>query len=78
MSVSNLTATKASVDEAIKTMSLEGYRLLAVAEAEFTGNDFPKTQQEYKFRFIGLLHFTILLRLTLKMYSKTFMQQVFQ
>ncbi len=58
LGVSNLNATeKTAIETAIKSMAMEGYRLLAVAESKFIGNDFPKTQQEYKFRFIGVVAF---------------------
>lgn len=43
--------------EAINTLAADGYRILGVGEAEFSGNDFPATQQEFKFRFKGLVAF---------------------
>ena len=39
------------------TITLEGYRVLAVAEADFTGNNFPATQQEFQFHFKGIVAF---------------------
>jgi P-type Ca2+ transporter type 2C len=58
MAVSNLTAIqKQQTEEAIKTLSTDGFRLLALAEANFDGNDFPPTQQEFQFAFKGLLAF---------------------
>ena len=43
---------------AIKRLADQGYRLLAVAEAIFRGDDFPKTQQEFKFNFLGIVAFS--------------------
>ncbi|MCP9768676.1 cation-translocating P-type ATPase [Lacihabitans sp. LS3-19] len=45
------------INAAIKTFTTEGYRVLGVGESTFTGNDFPKTQQEFKFSFKGILAF---------------------
>jgi Ca2+-transporting ATPase len=52
-----ITAEKNKIEDAIKTLALEGYRVLGVGEASFTGNDFPKTQQEFKFTFKGIVAF---------------------
>ncbi|WDF76724.1 cation-translocating P-type ATPase [Mucilaginibacter sp. KACC 22773] len=41
----------------INALASEGYRILAVAEAHFAGNDFPATQQEFEFGFKGLVAF---------------------
>ena len=58
MAIAALTANeKKSILEAIKNLSAEGYRLLAVGETHFKGENYPKTQQEFKFEFIGLLAF---------------------
>ena len=38
-------------------MANEGYRVLGVGVAEFSGTDYPKTQQEFKFGFKGLVAF---------------------
>jgi Ca2+-transporting ATPase len=58
MAVSNLTAAqKQQTEEAIKALATDGYRLLALAEAKFDGNNFPPTQQEFQFEFKGLLAF---------------------
>lgn len=46
-----------NAEKAIKTMSTEGYRLLAVAQVIHEGNDFPKTQQEFEFEFKGIIAF---------------------
>ena len=48
---------KKQVFTAMETMAKEGYRVLGVGVANFSGNDFPKTQQEFKFRFKGLVAF---------------------
>jgi Ca2+-transporting ATPase len=45
------------VENALIEMTADGYRVLAVAETKFDGNDFPKTQQEFKFQFKGLVAF---------------------
>ncbi|OYU79747.1 MAG: haloacid dehalogenase [Flavobacterium sp. BFFFF1] len=46
-----------SVLQAIKDFSADGYRILAVAESRFATKNYPKTQQELPFEFIGLLAF---------------------
>lgn len=38
-------------------MGREGYRILAVAESDHNGNEYPKKQQELRMRFEGLLAF---------------------
>lgn len=58
MSISNLNSLeKNELSAAIATLAAEGYRILAVGEADFKGNDFPGTQQEFKFTFKGLVAF---------------------
>jgi len=58
MEVSNLTdREKEKIGKAIQTITIEGYRVLGVGQAEFSGNDFPKTQQEFKFSFQGIVAF---------------------
>ena len=58
MSLSKLSVKdKVAILDAIKSLSTEGYRILAVGEASFEGKKFPKTQQEFKFEFKGLLAF---------------------
>lgn len=42
---------------AMETMANEGYRVLGVGVTEFSGSDYPKTQQELKFHFKGLVAF---------------------
>lgn len=58
MEISKLTAKeKKEILEAIRSLSTEGYRILAVGEASFKGKNYPKTQQEFKLDFKGLLAF---------------------
>ena len=58
MAVSNINQKeKQKIEETINTLAIEGYRVLAVSEANFKGNDFPKTQQEFLFTFKGLVAF---------------------
>ncbi len=58
MAISKLSAKeKTAILEAIKSLSTEGYRILAVGEAIFDGKNYPKTQQEFHFEFKGLLAF---------------------
>ena len=45
------------INEAVESMSKEGFRVLGVGVSEFKGNDFPKTQQEFTFAFKGLVAF---------------------
>jgi P-type Ca2+ transporter type 2C len=48
---------KTKINDAIKTLSLDGYRLLAVGETSWNDNNYPATQQEFKFDFKGLVAF---------------------
>ena len=58
MAVCNLSALeKEHIDEAINTLTTDGYRVLGVAESNFTGNSFPERQQEFKFSFKGIVAF---------------------
>jgi Ca2+-transporting ATPase len=41
----------------METMAAEGYRVLGIGVTDFSGKDFPKTQQEFKFHFKGLVAF---------------------
>ncbi len=45
------------IQQALKTMTQEGFRVLAVAEAKFYGEEFPEKQQEFSFQFKGLVAF---------------------
>ena len=54
----NLSATeKQQIEAAIKTLTTEGYRVLAIAETNLIGNNFPATQQEFEFTFKGIVAF---------------------
>lgn len=58
MNISNLTdAEKIGIKEAITTLAKDGYRVLGVGEAQFSGDDFPETQQEFSFVFKGIVAF---------------------
>ena len=58
ISISSLNSTeKEHIAAAIEALASEGYRVLAVGEANFAGNNFPATQQEFKFAFKGLVAF---------------------
>jgi Ca2+-transporting ATPase len=58
MNVSNLDPAQiVAIQKAIETFTKEGYRVLCVAETTHSGNDFPSTQQEFKFEFKGVLAF---------------------
>jgi len=48
---------KHRITGAIEVLAAEGYRVLAVGEADFSGNHFPLTQQEFRFTFKGLVAF---------------------
>jgi len=56
--VSNLNeAEKNQVLSAMKSMTQKGFRVLGVGISEFSGTDYPATQQELKFNFKGLIAF---------------------
>jgi len=58
MEVSNLSENeKQLINQAIETMTKEGFRVLGVGVSEFSGTDYPKTQQELPFIFKGLIAF---------------------
>lgn len=58
MAISKLSKKdKTAILEAIKSLSSEGYRILAVGETFFNGKKYPKTQQEFTFEFKGLVAF---------------------
>ena len=55
---SNLSETEIQqINNAIESMSKEGFRVLGVGISELKGNEFPKTQQEFDFTFKGLVAF---------------------
>lgn len=56
--ISDLTGIeKDRIAGAIEVLAADGYRVLAVGQADFPGNDFPVTQQELHFVFKGLVAF---------------------
>lgn len=58
ITVSHLPETeKKQMLDQVNTLARKGYRVLGVASAEFTGDQFPATQQEFPFVFLGLLAF---------------------
>ena len=58
MNVSKLTGIeKQQIENAIVTLAIDGYRILGVGEANFSGNVFPKNQQEFQFTFNGIVAF---------------------
>lgn len=58
MMQSNLTVMEQrQLEEAIKLISTDGYRVLGVAETTFDGNNFPAKQQEFQFTMKGLVAF---------------------
>jgi Ca2+-transporting ATPase len=58
MNVSNLSNTeKQQIEKAIKALSVEGFRVLAVGESNFMGTNFPATQLEFQFKFKGIVAF---------------------
>ncbi|MBA4848967.1 cation-translocating P-type ATPase [Emticicia sp. BO119] len=58
MSVCYLTATeKKQIEESIRVITSNGYRVLGVGEANFEGTDFPEKQQDFKFTFKGIVSF---------------------
>lgn len=58
MSISNLSKEeKDQIEEAIQTITQEGYRVLAVGQSDFKNNNFPKRQQDFQFQFKGIVAF---------------------
>ncbi|MEO7216539.1 cation-translocating P-type ATPase [Mucilaginibacter sp.] len=58
MNVSHLNSSdKRQIAGAIEVLAADGYRVLGVGEANFAGNNFPATQQEFDFVFKGLVAF---------------------
>lgn len=48
---------KHQIAGAIEVLAAQGYRVLAVGKADFSGNHFPVMQQEFSFTFKGLVAF---------------------
>jgi len=58
MHVSELTLNeRETLQRIITTLASKGYRLLGVAEAKFSGDNFPDTQQQFSFAFKGIVAF---------------------
>jgi P-type Ca2+ transporter type 2C len=58
MELSNLAETdKKQVAGIISILAKDGYRILGVAETGFAGTDFPERQQDFPFRFKGIIAF---------------------
>ncbi|MFM9910127.1 MAG: cation-translocating P-type ATPase [Chitinophagaceae bacterium] len=58
MNISNLSpAEKQQIETAIEVITTDGYRVLAVGEADFSGTNFPATQQQFQFAFKGIVAF---------------------
>lgn len=48
-------ATATRIATAVNALAAQGLRVLAVAEARFEGQDWPSTEHDFNFSFIGLL-----------------------
>ena len=48
---------KQQIETVTNALAVEGYRILGVGEAIFEGNNFPATQQEFKFNLKGIVAF---------------------
>ncbi|WP_413997630.1 cation-translocating P-type ATPase [Flavobacterium sp. W1B] len=48
---------KKEISKTIDSLSTQGYRILGVGYSDFEGANFPKTQQEISFHFVGLVTF---------------------
>jgi Ca2+-transporting ATPase len=58
LSISNLNEIeKNKVNKALIELASNGYRVLAVGETSFKEKDFPKDQQDFHFKFRGLIAF---------------------
>ena len=58
MNVSYLTPIeKKQIEDILKTLTTDGYRVLGVGEATFIGNNYPVKQQEFPFKFKGIVAF---------------------
>lgn len=58
IAVSNLTVSEIKIiHESINSLGSQGYRLLAVGQADFSGKNYPEKQQEFQFDFKGLIAF---------------------
>ena len=50
-------AERETISEAIRNLSVEGYRVLAVGKSSSTYENYPKAQQDFQLEFIGLVAF---------------------
>lgn len=50
-------AQRQQVEKAVEILATDGYRVLGIGESEFTGNNYPETQQEFLFNFKGMIAF---------------------
>lgn len=58
LNVSDLSSTaRAEIEEAMKALAGNGYRVLGIADTVFNGDDFPDLQQDFSFKFRGLIAF---------------------
>lgn len=58
LAICNLTTEEKNIIKSTSdTLASEGYRILAVGEASWKEHNYPKTQQEFLFSFIGLVAF---------------------
>jgi Ca2+-transporting ATPase len=58
LAVSQLTENeKENLRQQIQEFGQQGYRVLGVAKCDFTGNNFPEKQQDFKFNFLGFTVF---------------------
>jgi Ca2+-transporting ATPase len=58
LKISNLTIVeKHQIQNAIAKLAKDGFRLLGIAEANFKGRSFPTTQQQFNFKFKGIVAF---------------------
>lgn len=58
MEVSGLSdQERKKVEEALAVLAAEGFRVLGVGVSRFSANEFPSTQQQLKFVFMGLVAF---------------------
>lgn len=48
---------KQQIENALTVLAADGYRVLAVGEANFKGDNYPASQQEFRFAFKGLVAF---------------------
>lgn len=48
---------KADIYQKVADFAAEGFRVLGVGTTDFAGNNFPENQQDFEFRFLGLVGF---------------------